>query len=73
MPSPDFKIALPATDELPCPDDTPVDNEAQNFLPNVLLFLLTTIWANRMDSFFGVDIAVYHTTGVNPRVPVVPQ
>lgn len=24
-----------------------------------------------MDWFFGVDMVVYHTTGVNPRVPVV--
>jgi hypothetical protein len=35
--------------------------------------LLNSIWANRMDWFFGVDMAVYHTTGVNPRVPVVPD
>jgi hypothetical protein len=26
-----------------------------------------------MDWYFGVDMAVYHTTGVNPRVPVVPD
>ena len=73
MLSPDLKIALPTTDELPCSDDTPVDNEDQNFLPNVLLFLLTSLWAERMDWFFGVDMAVYHTTGINPRVPVVPD
>jgi len=68
-----LKTALPSTDELPCSDDIPVDNEDQNFLPNVLLFLLASIWANRMDWYFGVDMAVYHTTGVNPRVPVVPN
>jgi Uma2 family endonuclease len=68
-----LKIALPSTDELPCSDDTPVDNEDQNFLPNVLLFLLSLIWANRMDWYFGVDMAVYHTTGVSPKVPVVPD
>jgi Uma2 family endonuclease len=66
-------IALPSTDELACSDDIPVDNEDQNFLPNILLFLLTSIWANRTDWFFGVDMAIYHTTGVNPRVPVVPD
>lgn len=65
--------ALPSTDELPCSDDTPVDNEDQNFLPNILLFLLASIWANRNDWFFGVDMGIYHTTGVNPRVPVVPD
>lgn len=73
MLSPQIKNALPSTDELACSDDTPVDNEDQNFLPNVLLFLLNSIWIERMDWFFGVDMAVYHTTGVNPRVPVVPD
>ena len=63
---------LPTSLELPCSDDTPVDNEDQNFLPNFLLFLLQSIWAKRLDWFFGVDMAIYHTTGVNPRVPVVP-
>lgn len=64
---------LPSSDELPCSDDTPVDNEDQNLLPNVLLFLLNSIWAQRMDWYFGVDMAIYHTTGVNSRVPVVPD
>jgi Uma2 family endonuclease len=62
---------LPTSEELPCSDDTPVDNEDQNLLPNVLLFLLNSIWAQRLDWYFGVDMAVYHTTGLNPRVPVV--
>ncbi|RUT12217.1 hypothetical protein DSM107010_24310 [Chroococcidiopsis cubana SAG 39.79] len=69
----DLKPALPTSAELPCSDDTPVDNEDQNFLPNFLLFLLNTIWANRIDWFFGVDMGIYHTTGVNPRIPVVPD
>ncbi|MGH7999088.1 MAG: hypothetical protein ACREPR_06580, partial [Brasilonema sp.] len=55
--SSNLKNVLPTTDELPCSDDIPVDNEDQNFLPNVLLFLLNSIWANRMDWFFGVDMA----------------
>ncbi|MBW4562344.1 MAG: Uma2 family endonuclease [Mojavia pulchra JT2-VF2] len=73
MHSSDLKNALPTTDELPCSDDTPVDNEDQNFLPNVLLFLLNSIWATRMNWYFGVNMAVYHTKGVNPKVPVVPD
>jgi Uma2 family endonuclease len=64
---------LPTSLELPCSDDTPVDNEDQNFLPNFLLFLLQSIWEKRLDWFFGADMAIYHTTGVNPRVPVVPD
>lgn len=73
MMQPELQPALPTSDELPCSDDTPVDNEDQNLLPNVLLFLLASIWADRLDWYFGVDMAVYHTTGVNPRVPVVPD
>jgi len=64
---------LPSSDELPCSDDTPVDNEDQNWLPNVLLFVLEYLWKDRQDWFFAVDMGVYHTTGVSPRVPVVPD
>jgi Uma2 family endonuclease len=64
---------LPSSDELPDSDDTPVDNEDQNFVPNILLFLLEYLWKNREDWFFGVDMGVYHTTGLSPRVPVVPD
>lgn len=73
MVNPDLKQPLPSSAELPCSDDTPVDNEDQNLLPNILLFLLNTIWANRRDWFFGVDMGIYHTTGVSPKVPVVPD
>jgi Uma2 family endonuclease len=66
-------LNLPSTADLPCSDDTPVDNEDQNLLPNLLLLLLTSLWADRMDWYFGVDMAIYHTTGVSPRVPVVPE
>jgi Uma2 family endonuclease len=65
--------SLPTTAELPCSDDTPVDNEDQNYLPNFLLFLLEFIWAERTDWFFGIDMAVYHQTGENPKVPIVPD
>jgi Uma2 family endonuclease len=71
--SPAQRQALPTTFELPCSDDAPVDNELQNLLPNLLLLLLTSLWSNRMDWYFGVDMAIYHTTGANVRVPVVPD
>jgi Uma2 family endonuclease len=64
---------LPSSEELPDSDDIPVDNEDQNLLPNILLFLLQSIWAERQDWYFGVDMGIYHTTGVHPRVPVVPD
>jgi Uma2 family endonuclease len=69
----EFGLRLPTSAELPCSDDRPVDNENQNFIPNFLLFLLEFIWGNRQDWFLGVDMALYHTTGVNPLVPVVPD
>lgn len=73
MISPELTSRLPSTEDLPCSDDTPVDNEDQNFLPNLLLFMLSSIWPERMDWFFGVDMAIYHTTGISPKVPVVPD
>lgn len=73
MISPNLESGLPSTEELPCSDDTPVDNEDQNLLPNLLLFVLANIWSERLDWYFGVDMAVYHTTGVSPKVPVVPD
>jgi len=69
----DPKLHLPTSAELPCSDDTPVDNENQNFIPNLLLFLLKFIWGKRTDCFFGVDMGIYHTTGVSPLVPIVPD
>jgi Uma2 family endonuclease len=69
----DQRKYLPTSDELPCSDDTPVDNEDQNFLPNFLLFLLELIWSQRNDWYFAVDMGVYHTTGENPRTPVIPD
>nr|WP_322743563.1 hypothetical protein [Romeria gracilis] len=71
MVAPDLKSGLLSTEDLPCSDDTPVDNEEQNLLPNLLLLVLAYLWAERMDWYFGVDMAVYHTTGVSPKVPVV--
>lgn len=67
-----FDPTLPSSEELPCSDDTPV-NEDQNFLPNYLLFLLELIWRDRQDWYFGADMAIYHTTGANPKAPVVPD
>ncbi len=64
---------LPTSAELPDSDDTPVDNEDQNFLPNFLLFLLENLWSDRDDWYFAVDMGVYHTTGLNPRIPVIPD
>jgi Uma2 family endonuclease len=66
-------LRLPTSDELPSSDDTPVDNELQNDIPNLLKFILGFLWATRNDWFFGVDMGVYHTTGSNPRIPLIPD
>ena len=73
MLSPELGQRLPTSLELPDSDGMPVDNEDQNFLPNLLLFLLEYLWEDRNDWYFGVDMGVYHTTGVNPKIPVVPD
>ncbi|MGD1901623.1 MAG: Uma2 family endonuclease [Geitlerinemataceae cyanobacterium] len=70
---PSINQQLPSSYELPCSDDTPVDNEDQNLLPNLLLMLLSELWSERQDWYFGVDMAIYHTTGASPFVPIVPD
>ncbi|MEN9226398.1 MAG: hypothetical protein Q6M54_13105 [Thermostichus sp. DRC_bins_24] len=62
---------LPTSEELPCSDETPGDNEDQNWLPNLLLFLLEYLWKDRQDWYFAVDMGSYHTTGSNLRGPVI--
>lgn len=69
----DPQLSLPTSDELPDSDGLPVDNELHNLVPNLLKFILGFIWANRYDWFFGVSMGIYHTTGLNPRVPIVPD
>ncbi|MBD1924787.1 Uma2 family endonuclease [Trichocoleus sp. FACHB-90] len=66
-------LQLPSEEELPCSDDTPVDNELQNLIPNLLGAILAFIWQDRRNWFFAVDMGIYHTTGTNPRIPIVPD
>jgi Uma2 family endonuclease len=60
---------LPTADELPCSDDTPVDNELQELLPSLLKSILQILWADRMDWFFGIDMAIYSHPEQPPIVP----
>jgi Uma2 family endonuclease len=64
---------LPTSEELLSSDDTPVDNEDQNLLPNLLLLLLTHLWSSRQDWFFGVDMGVYYPTDEKSPTPIVPD
>ncbi|MBE9114848.1 Uma2 family endonuclease [Lusitaniella coriacea LEGE 07157] len=64
---------LPPIEELPDSDDRPVDNELQIIVPTLLRVILNWLWADRKDWFFGVNMGIFHTTGENPRVPIVPD
>ncbi|BAY25015.1 hypothetical protein NIES2100_48140 [Calothrix sp. NIES-2100] len=41
-------------------DDTPVDNELQNLIPNLLAAILALAWNDRTDWYFGVDLGIYY-------------
>jgi Uma2 family endonuclease len=62
---------LPTSEELPCSDDTPVDNEGQNNIPNGLLAILKRIWAGNQNWFFGVDMGIYDREAQKRRAPKV--
>ena len=65
---------LPGSLELPDSDDTPVDNEGQNDIPNGLRLALSQLWHNRQDWFFGVDMGIYDRQGQHDRkVTIVPD
>ncbi len=51
---------LPTAEDLPDSYETPVDNELQNDIPNMLLNLLRSIWSDRQDWFWGVDMCYYY-------------
>ena len=60
---------LPTAEELPDSDDTPVDNELQNLIPNLLRAILAWLWVERMDWFLGINMGVYYSPGVEAIVP----
>ena len=55
---------LPTAEDLPSSDETPVDNELQNDIPNMLLNLLRSIWSDRQDWFWGVDMCYYYEANI---------
>ncbi|MGJ5674856.1 MAG: Uma2 family endonuclease [Nostochopsis sp.] len=60
---------LPSSAELPDSDDTPVDNELQNLIPNLLAGILALAWSQRSDWFFGIDMGIYYAPSKSPLVP----
>jgi Uma2 family endonuclease len=67
----DPDLQLPTSEELPCSDDTPVDNENQNTIPNWLIAILEQIWGKRQDWFFGVDMGIYDREAQKKGAPAV--
>jgi Uma2 family endonuclease len=59
-----YELRLPIAADLPDADDTPVDNELQNDIPNILLNLLRGIWQDSQNWFFGVDMCVYYEPNI---------
>lgn len=70
---PNSDESLPNSSELPDSDDTPVDSELQILVPTLLYDILSEKWNKRTDWFFGINMGIYHTTGKNPRIPIVPD
>jgi len=60
---------LPTAEELPSSDETPVDKQLQNDIPNLLLSLLAAIWVGRDDWYFGVDMAIHYSPDEPAIVP----
>jgi len=61
---------LPSAEELPDSDDTPVDNELQIPVAALLRAILSWLWAERQDWFFGVNMGVYYQP---PNTCIVPD
>jgi len=59
-----YPYHLPTAADLISSDETPVDNELQNDIPNLLLYLLREIWAERSDWFWGVDMGIYYKLNI---------
>lgn len=64
---------LPKGEDLSFSDGKPVDNELHILVPNLLGFILGFVWSERLNWFFGINMGIYYSTGVNPRVPIVPD
>jgi Uma2 family endonuclease len=58
---------LPSAETLPYSDETPVDSELQDIIPHLLKSILTLIWGQRDDWFFGIDMAWHY----HPKEPAI--
>lgn len=63
----DPRLCWPSAEDLPDSDDTPVDNQLQHLIPDLLEAILAIIWSERQDWFFGVDMGIYY----DPKEPAI--
>ncbi|MDJ1183332.1 Uma2 family endonuclease [Roseofilum casamattae] len=61
------RAGLPSAQDLPDSDDTPVDNLLQHLIPMLLEIILDSIWSERIDWFFGVNMGIYY----DPEEPAI--
>ncbi len=59
----------PTAEDLLESDETPVDSELQERLPNLLALILADIWAGKLGWFFGIDMALYYSPSKPAIVP----
>jgi Uma2 family endonuclease len=52
-------LSIPTEEDLPDCDEKPVDNELQLLAPMLLRGILSYIWDDRLDWFFGINLGVY--------------
>jgi Uma2 family endonuclease len=62
-------LLLPTEEDLPDCDEKPVDNELQLLAPMLLRGILSYIWDERLDWFFGINLGIYPAPGVAPIGP----
>ncbi|MCF4969462.1 Uma2 family endonuclease [Nostoc sp. CMAA1605] len=60
---------LPSSKELPDSDDTPVDNQLQKSIPDLLRSILAMAWEDSMDWFFGIRMGIYYDPDLAAMVP----
>ncbi len=60
---------LPSAEDLPDSDDTPVDNQLQVLIPQILQVILAMLWSERRDWYFGINMGIYYHPDESAIVP----
>jgi Uma2 family endonuclease len=60
---------FPTADELVTAENTPVDGELQESIPSLLKHLLGTLFSDRTDWFFGINMGIFYDPDLPPVIP----